>query len=75
MITKCELNARGVCHFRFVAIRLRRGQQLTWRNFASRHVASYLGGVLDEPIIAPSAYRHGLSREDILHAYRNPLRI
>lgn len=38
-------------------------------------VASYLGGVLDEPIIAPSAYRHGLSREDILHAYRNPLRI
>ena len=31
--------------------------------------------MLDEPIIAPSAYKHGLSREDILHAYRNPLRI
>jgi len=38
-------------------------------------IASYLGVVLDEPIIAPSAYKHGLSREDILHAYRNPLRI
>ncbi len=30
---------------------------------------------MDEPIVAPSAYKHGLSREDILHAYRNPLRI
>ena len=38
-------------------------------------IASYLGVVLDEPIIAPSAYKHGLSREHILHAYRNPLRI
>jgi hypothetical protein len=28
-----------------------------------------------EPIIAPSPYKHCLSREDILHAYRNPLRI
>ena len=42
---------------------------------ASRTFASYLGGVLEEPIIAPSAYKHGLSREDILHAHRNPLRI
>ena len=45
------------------------------RAVASAAVASYLGGVLEEPIIAPSAYKHGLSREDILHAYRNPLRI
>lgn len=31
--------------------------------------------VLDEPVIAPSALKHGLGEEDILHAYRNPLRI
>jgi len=31
--------------------------------------------VVDEPIIAPSALKHGLQREDILHAYRNPLRV
>ncbi len=42
---------------------------------AMQRFASYLGGVMDEPIIAPSAYKHGLAREDILHAYRNPLRI
>jgi len=24
-----------------------------------------------DPIIAPSAYRHGIEEEDILHAYRN----
>lgn len=30
---------------------------------------------MDWPIIAPSAFKHGLGREDILHAYRNPLRI
>ena len=28
----------------------------------------------DDPIIAPSAYKHGLARDDILHAYRNPIR-
>lgn len=28
----------------------------------------------NEPILSPSAYRHGLTREDILHAYRNPIR-
>ena len=28
-----------------------------------------------DPFIAPSAFRHGISREDILHAYRNPIRI
>lgn len=31
--------------------------------------------MLDEPIIAPSGFKHGLGREDILHAYRNPIRI
>lgn len=31
--------------------------------------------VLEEPIIAPSAFKHGLTRADILPAYRNPLRI
>jgi hypothetical protein len=36
---------------------------------------SYLAKVPGEPIIAPSAFKHGLSREDILHAYRNPLRV
>lgn len=29
----------------------------------------------DRPITAPSAFKHGLSREDILHAYRNPIRV
>lgn len=28
-----------------------------------------------EPVIAPSAFKHGLSESDILHAYRNPLRV
>lgn len=27
-----------------------------------------------EPIVAPSAHKHGLSRDAITHAYRNPLR-
>lgn len=36
--------------------------------------ASYLGEV-DDPVIAPSALRHGLDEIDILHAYRNPVRI
>ncbi len=41
-----------------------------------RQVAtSYLVGVLDEPVIAPSALKHGLTEEEILHAYRNPIRI
>ena len=39
------------------------------------HLASYLATVPDQPIIAPSAFKHGLSREDILHAYRNPIRV
>ena len=28
-----------------------------------------------DPIIAPSALKHGLDEQDILHAYRNPLRV
>ena len=39
------------------------------------HLPSYLAIVPDQPIIAPSAFKHGLSREDILHAYRNPIRV
>ena len=38
-------------------------------------MASYLGKVRDEPVIAPSALKHGLGEEDILHAYRNPVRV
>lgn len=38
-------------------------------------MASYLGGVPDEPVVAQSALKHGVDRDDILHAYRNPVRI
>ena len=39
-------------------------------------VTSYLGMVVpDDPIIAPSALKHGLDESDILHAYRNPVRV
>jgi hypothetical protein len=31
--------------------------------------------VAKDPIIAPSALKHGLGEEEILHAYRNPVRI
>jgi len=37
--------------------------------------ASYLGTVLQDPIIAPSALKHGVNEVDILHAYRNPIRV
>jgi hypothetical protein len=30
---------------------------------------------MDDPIIAPSALKHGLDEDQILHAYRNPVRI
>ena len=30
---------------------------------------------MDEPIIAPSSLKHGLDESEILHAYRNPVRI
>lgn len=29
---------------------------------------------MDRPIIAQSALKHGLSEDEILHAYRNPIR-
>ena len=41
---------------------------------AARCVTSYLG-VVDDPIVAPSARKHGLSDDQILHAYRNPVRV
>ncbi len=36
---------------------------------------SYRAEVGAEPIIADSAHKHGVSDEDILHAYRNPIRV
>ncbi len=27
------------------------------------------------PSVTPSAFKHGISEEDILHAYRNPIRL
>lgn len=29
---------------------------------------------MDDPVIAQSALKHGLTEDEILHAYRNPLR-
>lgn len=43
------------------------------RGIARGQPASYLGRA--EPVIAASALTHGIDRLDILHAYRNPLRI
>ncbi len=40
-----------------------------------RFVPSYRSEVGSEPIIAESARKHGVSDEDILHAYRNPIRV
>lgn len=31
--------------------------------------------VVDEPFIAPSAYRHGVSEEVIIHAFEHPIRV
>jgi hypothetical protein len=31
--------------------------------------------VAEDPIIAPSALKHDLGEEEILHAYRNPVRV
>ncbi len=30
---------------------------------------------MDDPIIAPSALKHGVGEDEILHAYRNPIRV
>jgi alkylhydroperoxidase/carboxymuconolactone decarboxylase family protein YurZ len=35
---------------------------------ATEKLASYLGIVLEVPVIAPSALKHGISEEEILHA-------
>lgn len=40
-----------------------------------RPAPSYLVNVLGSPIVAPSALKHGLGEEEILHAYRNPVRV
>jgi hypothetical protein len=37
--------------------------------------ASWLVVAVEDPIIAPSALTHGLGEEEILHAYRNPVRV
>lgn len=29
---------------------------------------------MSRPVIAPTARKHGIADEDILHAYRNPIR-
>lgn len=29
---------------------------------------------MEEPVIAESAFKHGLGEDDILHAYRHPVR-
>lgn len=29
---------------------------------------------MDDPLIAPSALKHGLTEDEILHAYRHPIR-
>ena len=39
----------------------------------TQRITSYLGAV-DDPIIARSALKHGLSEADILHAYHHPIR-
>jgi hypothetical protein len=31
--------------------------------------------VVEDPVIAPSAFKHGSREEEILHAYRNPIRV
>ena len=43
------------------------------RPSTTQHIASYLGSV-DDPIIARSALKHGLSEADILHTYHHPIR-
>lgn len=34
-----------------------------------------MGCVTEEPTVAGSALKHGLKEQDILHAYRHPIRI
>lgn len=37
--------------------------------------ASYLAVAVDKPIIAWSALKHGIGEDEILHAYRTPIRV
>lgn len=30
---------------------------------------------MEDPVIAPSAFKHGIGEFEILHAYRNPIRV
>jgi hypothetical protein len=30
---------------------------------------------VEDPVLAPSAFKHGLAEAEILHAYRNPIRV
>ncbi len=30
---------------------------------------------MEDPVLAPSAFKHRLAETDILHAYRNPVRV
>lgn len=46
---------------------------LTKTTIDVRQHTSYLG-VMDDPLIAPSAFKHGLTEDEILHAYRHPVR-
>jgi hypothetical protein len=41
------------------------------RKLAIRFPTRYLVTVTPEPVIAPSARRHGVDDEDMLHAYQN----
>ncbi|MEY4170005.1 MAG: hypothetical protein RLZ94_1078 [Actinomycetota bacterium] len=56
-------------------VRLTINELLKGEYLACGDATSYLGMVLEEPIIAESAFKHGLTKDDILHAYRNPIRI
>ena len=45
------------------------------RKMDHRRATSYLGGESVDPIVAQSALKHGLGEEEILHTYRNPIRV
>jgi hypothetical protein len=47
--------------------------QYLWRPWRSE--AQRLALICDDPIIAESACKHGVTDEDILHAYANPIRV
>ena len=55
-------------------VRLAINELLKGEYLACGNVTSYFG-MLEEPITAESAFKHGLTKVHILHAYRNPIRI